>query len=47
MKLPFTVLFVGGKAVEVEAVTDTGAGRFYWIRSPQGELLKFPAWAFQ
>lgn len=47
MQLPFNVTLLGsGQTYTVEAVTDTGEGRFYWLRNGAGELVSYPSWVF-
>lgn len=47
MKLPFQARFIPtDRDYTVEAVTDTGLGRFYWVRSKHGHLVPVPRVVF-
>lgn len=47
MSVPFNAVFIPtGRVMTVECVTDTSAGRFYWVRSKHGVLVKVPELAF-
>lgn len=47
MNVPFQAIFLPtGKEMTVEAVTDIGQGRFYWVRSKHGVLVRVPDVAF-
>lgn len=40
MTAPFQAVFLPtGETVTVESVTDSSAGRFYWVRSKHGVLV--------